>query len=62
MEHTVKYGMEWGKVIYCSSAYLRVVLLKKITFPVNMFIFAQPMPSSILATGVSRLSALVAAS
>lgn len=54
--------MERGKVIDGPLAYLRVVLLKKITFPANMFAFVQPILSRLLATIISRLSTLVAAS
>lgn len=49
------------RVICCTSAYLTGVLLKKITFPVNMFIFAQPIPCSVLAAVVSGLSTLLVA-
>lgn len=49
------------RVICCTSAYLIGFLLKKITFPVNMFIFAQPIPCSVLAAVVSGLSTLLVA-
>lgn len=44
------------RVIGCTAASLAGFLLKKITFPSNMFIFAQPGPCSVLAAVVSGLS------